>query len=169
MDNDDLELLFNSPKQYLKKYFDELRNEIKIIYEKKCESKQTNEEIKSKLNDNYETLILKIKSYEQECLGNISTDKYDAKQIEETSQIIDSIHSKIDYFTNKFSYDEEKEQEEEQEEEQEYDSAEYYALEQEITDLIYAEIAKLEKILFLNKTILFIEVSKAFFIISFSL
>jgi hypothetical protein len=165
MDNDDLELLFNSPKQYLKKYFDELRNEIKIIYEKKCESKQTNEEIKSKLNDNYKTLILKIKSYEQECLGNISTDKYDAKQIEETSQIIDSIHSKIDYFTNKFSYDEEKEQEEEQE----YDSAEYYALEQEITDLIHAEIAKLEKILFLNKTILFIEVSKAFFIISFSL
>ena len=153
MDNNDLELLFNSPKEYLRKYFDELRSEIKTAYDKQCESKLSNE-IKLALDDSYQKIMQKIKPYEQECFDKMSTNKYDAKQTQETAKIMNLIHSKIDYFTSKFSYDEDKQQEEEEE----YDEAEYYALEQEITDLIHYEIAKLEQIILLNKTMLFIQV-----------
>ena len=150
MDINDLDLLFNSPKDYLLKYFDELRSEINSHYNKQCEAKLA-DEVKQKLDENLKKLMEKIKSYETECLENVSSNKYDAKQTDESGQILNLIHSKIDYFTVKFSYDETDNQEEEQ------DEAEYTAMEQEITDLIYKEIAKLEQIVLLNKTMLFVE------------
>ena len=60
MDNNDLELLFNSPKEYLRKYFDELRSEIKTAYDKQCESKLSNE-IKLALDDSYQKIMQNIR------------------------------------------------------------------------------------------------------------
>ena len=94
MDINDLELLFSSPKDYIHEYFSNLRSEIDGLYEKQKNVKTT-DEIKQKLSENYEKLISKLKSLEDECLKKIITNKYEPKVTTESGEILNEIKSKI--------------------------------------------------------------------------
>jgi hypothetical protein len=156
MDLNDLELLIKSPKDYILKYFNDSRETITALYKTRKETKLTNE-LSIKLDENYKLLTSKIDQLEKECLNNFSANKYDNKIKESNDLILETIHQKIEYFTNKYTnQNNDQENEEYDEYEEEYDP-EYYILEKEIEDLIHATISSLEKIIFNNKTILFLE------------
>lgn len=150
MDLNDLELLIKSPKDYILKYFNDSRETITALYKTRKETKLTNE-LSIKLDENYKLLTSKIDQLEKECLNNFSANKYDNKIKESNDSILETIHQKIEYFTNKYT------NQNIDQENEEYDDPEYYILEKEIEDLIHATISSLENIIFNNKTILFLE------------
>lgn len=153
MDISDLELLFSSPRDYIVDYFNNIRNEINTVYETQKKAKTT-EEIRKKLEINYDNLMNKLKSIQEDCLKHMLTNKYELKITVESGQIIEQIKSKIEYVNTTFN-------DETTEDLDEYESyereQEYNALCAEIDQLIYNQITKLEQIALNNKTVLFLQ------------
>lgn len=141
-----LKIVTESSKSYLADYFSDLRNQIDIcFFEKKLKNDS------HLLHDNWKSLINRTHLFEI----SLKKIELDENQIKETKQNIEIIEKKIDSFKN-LAMELESENESDSEEDEDGEIKLYL----EITDLINEEIIKLERILFMNKTIIFLESQK---------
>ena len=129
----DIKFLFEFPKLYMSKYFDDLRYRVDNFFaSKQIESSES----ETKLI--YLTMISKIDSFEKECfeIKNLFTSNF----IRSTAKSLEAIVDKFLTFKNRICHDL-------------YDFS-YYA--QEIDELIYETRIQVEKIIFKNKTMFFL-------------
>ena len=118
-----LNLLYQFPRLYLHKYFNDMKTRIDITFVKK-ERILIDDQLKEELNNNWFDMLQKVNQFEQDCLRKL-TMKFDP----ETNRNIQLISDRI---RNNESN-------------------------QDLYDLINDQIANIERVLFLNKTILFFE------------
>lgn len=144
---DDLRTLFKCPRLYLTNWFDEIKNDVDIAYGQK-EIFETDPDLRTILRTNWNSIIERISLFEENCLKNQPTNKFNQHTTEAISQVINSVETNL---------------------------IELHKLEQSvpaedqliehktnlINDSISSQIIKLEKILFQNKTIAFIASHKS--------
>ena len=143
MDLKELEELYQTPILYLSNHFNNLRREINLA---ETEQASTKKEIETsnKLNDNFIKMINKVNEYEQECLKLKDQNILKLNETKETVKAIQLIKEKINYLSVK----------ELKQDENNEDFSSYIL---DIEDLIYDATVYLERTLFLNKTMLFLE------------
>ena len=143
MDLKELEELYQTPILYLSNHFNNLRREINIA---EAEQASTKKEIETsnKLNDNFIKMINKVNEYEQECLKLKDQNILKLNETKETVKAIQLIKEKINYLSVK----------ELKQDENNEDFSSYIL---DIEDLIYDATVYLERTLFLNKTMVFLE------------
>ena len=143
MDLKELEELYQTPILYLSNHFNNLRREINIA---ETEQASTKKEIETsnKLNDNFIKMINKVNEYEQECLKLKDQNILKLNETKETVKAIQLIKEKINYLSVK----------ELKQDENNEDFSSYIL---DIEDLIYDATVYLERTLFLNKTMVFLE------------
>lgn len=123
---DDFKSLFKYPRLFVRKCFIDLRNEVDKAYEQaKCKD----------LHDYFENITQKISAFEQECLESQLNNRFDCKITNETNDKIKIIQNILNELN---------------ESQQKCDE-----VLNEISDLIFIEMFKLEAIVFHNKTIMF--------------
>lgn len=148
-DLEDLQSLYQTPRLNLNNYFISLRSEIDLAVAKQSTIKTTNDIIKQ-LNDNYIKMIDLVNGYEQECFKKRHKNTFKPNESKQALEAIQFIKEKIDYLIIK-----EREQDENQ-----ADNDEDFSLNIiEIENLIYDETFNLEKIILLNKTMIFLDES----------
>lgn len=136
----DLKFQFEFPRLYLSNYFEELRNEIDLSIAKKMQQKP-NEEIKRKLTEDYIQIIDRINSFENSCFKIRAANKFSNEFSDRIKHSIEIIDAKVTHLKRRKHPDI-------------YDFM-YYVL--EIDDLVYEVHFQIEKLLFQNKTILFLD------------
>ena len=143
MDLKELEELYQTPILYLSNHFNNLRREINIA---ETEQASTKKEIETsnKLNDNFIKMINKVNEFEQECLKLKDQNILKLNETKETVKAIQLIKEKINYLSVK----------ELKQDENNEDFSSYIL---DIEDLIYDATVYLERTLFLNKTMVFLE------------
>ena len=143
MDLKELEELYQTPILYLSNHFNNLRREINLA---ETEQASTKKEIETsnKLNDNFIKMINKVNEFEQECLKLKDQNILKLNETKETVKAIQLIKEKINYLSVK----------ELKQDENNEDFSSYIL---DIEDLIYDATVYLEKTLFLNKTMVFLE------------
>ena len=143
MDLKELEELYQTPILYLSNHFNNLRREINLA---ETEQASTKKEIETsnKLNDNFIKMINKVNEYEQECLKLKDQNILKLNETKETVKAIQLIKEKINYLSVK----------ELKQDENNEDFSSYIL---DIEDLIYDATVYLERTLFLNKTMVFLE------------
>lgn len=133
---EDLKNIFTYPRYYLSNYFSNLRHEVDSEFVRK-DLKETNQQIKTEIKKNWIEMISKIDTFEQECFNkqikNSFNDHINTKQ---TSELINLIETEL--------------------KNEEID-------EQSIKNRIYDEILKLEKVLFLNKLMVFLPKQQGYY------
>ncbi len=132
-----LKMLVQLPRLYLSNYFSDIRTEIDLAFFEK-ELGIIDNENKLKLRHNWQEMINKVNSFEEECLIERSIKKF--KEIScDSKPIVDSLEEK-------------------------YDSAlktnNEYEL-KHLEELAYDEMYKIETRLFQNRTIVFLDRSKS--------
>ena len=143
MDLKELEELYQTPILYLSNHFNNLRREINIA---EAEQASTKKEIETsnKLNDNFIKMINKVNEYEQECLKLKDQNILKLNETKETVKAIQLIKEKINYLSVK-------------ELKQDDNNEDFSSYILDIEDLIYDATVYLERTLFLNKTMVFLE------------
>lgn len=133
--------LIQNPKIFLNNYFSYIRNEVDLAYFER-KSNLNNEQSSIKMKEQWNDLISKINSFEFECCLNSTP--FNDTILREKNEKIQFIESKLNILMqHEDDYDE-------------YLEDSDQLLQQEINDLINDEAIKLENILFLNKTIIFL-------------
>lgn len=127
-------LLFECPRLYISDYFYDLKTEIDSAFA----IKQSTTTDKNVLNSNWDKIIKKVESYETECLRVRKTNKFDEEFHNYNIEAIKLLNSKLTDLK--------------QGEQQENNA-------QMIKNLINENINKLEKNIFLNKTMMFLNES----------
>ena len=135
-----LKLLLEFPRLYISNYFSDLRTQIDLAFFAK-ELAINNSEQLIELRKYWNDMIYKLNSFEEKCLIRRSITKF-KELTKETNQMFKLVESKLDLI--KQISDEEQSNE----------------IILELDDLVYDELAKIEKILFLNKTIIFLNKSE---------
>lgn len=133
----ELKLIFEFPKEYLTHHFKNLKNKVDSSALNLISIYSTNKHLIDKINDCWELIINRIKSYEQECLNNLVVTKL-ADENSTTSQRIKQIEAKLNSL-NEASLSQA--------------SSAYNYIEQ----LLNEELFKLEKIVFQNKSLLYLD------------
>lgn len=147
-----LKKLFESPRVYLSNAFADLRSEVDIAFISMNQT-ETFMEVKHKLNDCWFQMIEKINTFETECLkvhGNNGFNNDFSQEVREKIEIIDKILSELN---NQATIEETFHVDNKEEKTDEDDGF------NEVGSLIYEEIYKIEKRLFLNKTMMFLDKS----------
>ena len=167
---------FEFPRLYLSDYFTQLKSKIDMAYFKlECSFEDTSK--KEAIRNNWNETIEKITSYESDCFKNQIGNQFseDAQTtIKNSFQLIENRLKDFDTdkVKAKFSkeYEDDKEDEDEDEDDQEdkdeddeedddkKDGTYKYQIEEfkELSDLIYDSFVELARILFLNKTMIFL-------------
>ncbi len=140
---EELEALVQMPRLYLNNFFLNLRNEVDLAVAKQSQIKVT-QEITLKLNENYELMIDKINEFERECLARPVKNIFTKAELEEAIKMIEFIRERIRNLSI-------------QDDEDDGENGKLDDLIMEIEDLIYDETNRLERIIFLNKTMIFLE------------
>ena len=123
----DLKILIEIPRLYLANYFQELRNRIDLLAVERCFN-ETNEK---ELNANWTLIIKKIASFEKECFRKMPTNQFSKDVASDALNLVNQIESKMSDFDGMALFDYEK--------------------------ILANETIKLQRILFLNRTIIFLE------------
>lgn len=131
-----LKEIFHYPRLYLSNHFSDLKSEIDMAFARKRDQLTVSAK-KAQLDEHFTQMINKLSSYEQECMKFQKTHEYASELQAETQESIKTIENKL---TNQLD--------------------EY--LIKEISDLIYDQITKLQKVLFLNKSVIFLDRSKCY-------
>ena len=131
----ELKLIFEFPKEYLTHHFKNLKNKVDTSALNLISVYSTNKQLIDKINDCWEQIINRIKAYEQECLNNLIVTKL-ADDNSTTSQRIKQIETKINTLN-----------------ESSFNSSSANLIEQLLND----ELFKLEKIVFQNKSLLYLD------------
>lgn len=131
---EDFKSLFKYPRLFLRKHFNDLKNQIEQAYEQKTISR-TSADLK-KRHENLIEITQRVSQFELECLEVQIDNKFEASLTRDTNEKLKIIKTIL----NDLSETNLKSKE----------------VVQEISDLIYNESIKLERVLFQNKTILFI-------------
>ena len=156
-DLEQLKLLLSKPDLYIWNYFNDLKNEIDIAFGTKLLEEPVDSE---NLNIIWLQMIDKVKQYEQECLtATPSLDQFETKFLK--SIYLKSIESKLcDIITEDIESNEPRTKKlkvyvnvykENEEKKQRLN---------DLNELIYEETTKLEEVIFLNKSIMFINKEK---------
>lgn len=135
-----LKILFEIPRLYICDCLSDIRAEIDLAFNEKIISSKKNE----LLIQNWISMIELIYLYEEKCLDKFKTNKFSTQISDEASRHIDLIEIKINLTKLKLNA---------QTETNEEIYLELENLENEIYDLSY----KLEKLVFLNMTYVFVE------------
>lgn len=130
---DDLKTIFDAPKLFITNYFADFRSQIDLAAIRFIVSKtkiQNQTEIDKKtlglINNNWLQIIQKLNQLEQECLKNYAVNKLFSLEIKETIKVIEN---ELNLGTRDFS---------------------------RLEDLIYDQKYKLEKMLLMNQSLIFI-------------
>ena len=122
---------FNPPDLYIWNYFNDLKNKIDLVYSERLLNEE-NMELIATLNNDLNQIIDKIKTIEQQCLSALKQDTL--------SQILKN-KTKIKQEINELESSEQTEK-----------------VLNHIEDLVYAETTRIGAILFLNKTVVFLDI-----------
>lgn len=174
-----LKNMLESPDSFITSFFSDLKAEVDLAFTKQLILDSNNKNM-FRLNETYTQMIERIESFEKECLSNQTTNAFNNDIVLELNESIELVTSKITnlykhasehdvgktckkfqinhmnilhknlYIDLLYSNDEDSNQSLNQVDE----------LEQEISDLIHEQMFKIEKILFMNKTIMFLEKTK---------
>ena len=128
-----LKEILNFPRIYLCNYFADLKTEIDLSFAKKQQN-SSNAEIMQILHENYKQMIDKVNSIEEHCL-KIQKQTFNDELTHETNSIIKQIENKLNITTDEY-------------------------LSKEINDLLYEQTLKLERVIFQNRTLIFLDRSK---------
>lgn len=150
-----LKKLFEAPRLHVSNHFSDLRSQVDIAFIKMNQN-EPNLEIKHKLNDTWFQMIEKINIFETECLKTRGSNTFSndfAQEIKEKIGLIDIILKDLNNqviveetllaFPSNNKLNEEIENDE--------DSF------NQISNFIYEEFHKIEKLLFLNRTLFFLD------------
>jgi hypothetical protein len=158
------------PRLYLSDYFTQLKSKIDMAYFKlECSFEDTSK--KEAIRNNWNETIEKITSYESDCFKNQIGNQFseDAQtKIKNSFQLIENRLKDFDTdkvkakFSKEYEDDKEDEDEDEDKDDEEDDDKKdgtyKYQIEEfkELSDLIYDSFVELARILFLNKTMIFL-------------
>lgn len=137
---------FKHPNLYISNYFNDLNKDISIAFEERL----LNEEdinLSSVLKLDWSQIVQKIKIIENDCLSVLDDHTFSQNLKEKIDRQVKKIEQKFDLFLLKNQNVEYKDIIEE----------EIYVQIQEINDLIYNKSIQIGKILFMNKTVVFID------------
>lgn len=129
-----LKLIFECPRLYISNYFTELRCQIDLAFIQQSINNQSNSNIN---NNDWSQIIETIDSYELKCFKSKPSNKFNLKLSQEINQKIRLIDRVLKQIALKENDDLSR---------QLYD----------LHNLIYGEVFKLEKLLFLNQTAIFV-------------
>lgn len=128
-DLDRLKNINTFPRFYLSNYFSDLRTEVDLAFATQ-DLHETDQTLREKIKKNWTEMILKINEFEQECLLKLKNNSFNNSQItDQTEQLINLVES--NFINNNIKED-------------------------ILKELIDGQILKLEKILFLNKLMIFL-------------
>jgi hypothetical protein len=127
-DLDNLKNLLNQPLYFLSDYFKDLRTEVDVAFVKKGLN-EPNTDLKQKIKENWIEVINRIDSFENECIQALGSNSFNKQILTETNLQIDVIESKLNENSPDLN---------------------------EINNLIYDQVQKLERILFHNKFMIFL-------------
>ena len=130
---DDLNEAFTYPRLRISNVFQELCHQVDLKFAKKQQT-ESNPEVRSKIDENWNQMIQKIKDYEDACLKKQSTNTFDNVFSNEISASIEIIKQKVEH----------------------YNKLKDRALYSGIDDLIYDTLNRIDQVLFLNKTMFFL-------------
>jgi hypothetical protein len=151
---------FECPKLYLSKHFIGLKSKVDIAYAKQQSVLSTNSSALEILNVNWLETIDKINLFEKDCLNfrNEIIFSNELREIVKTS--INDIENRLLQFEQSKKLNEREDDDDDDDddgdgddEDDEYDEDE---LSRQISDLIYGLLLKIEKVLFINKTMVFL-------------
>ena len=139
---DDLKKTLNDPETYIWTYFDELKRTIDLEYAKK-DMDETDNEIKDELNKNWLEIIDKISEFENDCKSRRLTNDHIVKeQTTEKLSLIEQHLTHLKAFENSVKHIQ--------------TNKAIKSLHQQIKELIYDVTFVFGKIMFLNKTIVYL-------------
>ena len=134
-DLNDLKQSLKSPSIYIANYFSNLINEIDI----ECESfiqkqeikktEQTSRRLALKATENQDLIIKEVKAFEKLCIAELNLNGLDTKLLHDVTKSIQIIESQIDQNESKL---------------------------QELDGIAYDLLVRIQRVLFLNKGILFV-------------
>ena len=140
-----LKFIFECPRLFICNHFDELRCQVDLTFCAKFnksshETTNNQQQAKSQLTENWTDIIKAIDSFEAKCLKHKSLNKFNLVMSHETVQKIKAIERLIKQLSASNQEDQS-------------DQVKY------AKNLIYDETFKIEKILFLNQTLVFLDES----------
>ena len=127
---DQLRSLIDSPLNALNTFFLNLKTEVAAAFDKKLTSASTSPADKLKLNENLRAINEKINEFELECTNKLSK----VNNPSDENETIKVISSRLDQFDEAF-----------------------YT---ELSDMIYDKTCEIERVLFKNKTMFFLDKAK---------
>ncbi len=127
---DQLRSLIDSPLNSLNTFFLNLKTEVAAAFDKKLTSPNTSPDDKLKLNENCRSINEKINEFELECISKLNK----VNKSSDENEAIKLISSRLDQFDDSF-----------------------YT---ELSDMIYDESCEIERVLFRNKTMFFLDKAK---------
>jgi hypothetical protein len=134
-----LKLASYNANEYIYNYFSDLRNEVDLAANSELAANDNKDQIKeSELTDNWIALIDQIKSYEKECLSSRTICNSIAEQVK-AHRCVEMVNRKLNELNSQA------------------DKNEAF---QNIDHLLDEEIYKIEKSLFCNKTMIFLDKNK---------
>lgn len=152
--SEQLKKLFDSPRLYMSNYFADLRSEVDFAF-MKLNQNEPSIEVKHKLNDSWFQMIENVNTFETECFKLRSTNTFNEDFSQEVREKIELIDCILNDLNSQIAFDEPVSDQclvdNNAKPDQEEDSF------VEITNLIYEEIYKIEKILMMNKTLIFLD------------
>lgn len=174
-----LKSMFETPETFITNFFIDLKAEIDLAFTKQLILDSNNKNM-FRLNETYTQMIERIDLFEKECLLNQTTNTFNNDIVLELNDSIELVTSKI---TNLYRHASENELSRSgkkfqinhmnilhknlyidlfypNDDDSNASLNEVDELEQEISDLIHEQMFKIEKILFMNKTIMFLEKTK---------
>lgn len=134
----DLKLLFEIPRLYIYNLFNDIRNEIDIAVNEKIIKERGS--FNESLISNWLKMIDIVYSFEYNCLKNFKNNKFSSESSKSTQNVIESIEFKLNLLTTQ--------SENIDDIETELDN---------LDDQIYDEAYKLQKIIFMSKTLAFFD------------
>lgn len=146
-----LKKTFESPRLFLSTYFADLRNEVDIAFLKMNQSEH-GMEVKHKLNDAWFQMIEQINTFETECLKIRVSNSFNPEFTQEVREKIELIDIILNDLNNQVVVEEAK-----QAFSNELKSKDDEDNFNEVSNLIYEETYKIEKMLFLNQTMMFLD------------
>lgn len=173
-----LKYMLESPDSFISNFFSDLKAEVDLAFTKQLINDANNKHM-YKLNETYTQMIERIDLFEKECLNNQTTNSFNNEIVQELNESIELVTSKITNMYRHINENDERPLKRFQinhmnilhknlyidllfqiEDSNNQSFSQMDDLEQEISDLIHEQMFKIEKILFMNKTIMFLEKTK---------
>lgn len=162
---DDYKSMFEIPRLYLSNHFIDLRNQVDKAYTQKLIDKSIDKQVVDNLNKHWLEMINKINEFESDCLKRQKTNKFkqeiEAKNKETIKEIETSLSKtseEIESMIKKYTNNKKKQSFNNSESLKDLKSI---AMPFNFKDIIEERALELNKILFLKKTIIFIEKSNS--------